>query len=83
MGIIWRFFKYYLTDASKEEKAALWQMFGYAWNSKLIHRFEIVISTFLASKNAREMIIVEEPQIDKISYPIQEHNVLPKQKMIP
>lgn len=82
LGIIWRFFKYYLIDASKEEKAALWQMFGYAWNSKLIHRFEIVISTFLASKNAREMIIIEEPQIDKISYPVQEHDALSKQKVI-
>jgi hypothetical protein len=82
LGAVLRFIKYFLTDASEEEKTALWQMIGYARHSTLIHKYDIVFSTFLASKNTREMIITEEPQIDKISYPVQEHKALLKQKMV-
>ena len=71
IGVIWRFLKYYITEASVEERKALWQMIGHARKSSLPYRFDVVIGTFFSMKNTQEMLINENPQIGEINYPLQ------------
>lgn len=69
LGVVFRLLKYYLFNATIEEKSALHQMLSYAKKSSLPHRYNLVLSTFLTMKNTREMIKIEEPSIEQIEYP--------------
>ncbi len=68
-GFAWRLLKYYLTDATPEEKQCLKEMIKAARKSSFPLSFGMAMNLFLDLKNSRDLVQVENPNIEQVSYP--------------
>ncbi|NIN00950.1 MAG: radical SAM protein [candidate division Zixibacteria bacterium] len=69
IGIVWRILKYFVTKASPKERRVFRQLLSLARKSSFSRRFQIVIGQFFMAKSIREVLLMQNPQIDQITYP--------------